>query len=91
MRYMEQLAARAHFHDRVQKPTRDRGTNGRQRREPLRRRASGLCITQSDVTRRDNFPNTLGEVGPGVTGPLLAKISCADQSLPQAGLTLPVH
>ena len=50
-----------------------------------------LCITQSDVSRRDNAPNTTGEVGPGVTGPLLGKISCLDVSLPQAGLPLPVQ
>lgn len=50
-----------------------------------------LCITQSDTSRRDNAPNTLGEVGPGMTGPVLGKISCMDQSLPQAGLALPIH
>jgi hypothetical protein len=49
-----------------------------------------LCITQSDVSRRDNFPNTGGEVGPRATGPLVAKISCIDQPLPQAGLALSV-
>lgn len=50
-----------------------------------------LCITQSDTSRRDNAPNTLGEVGPGMTGPVLGKISCMDQALPQAGLALPIR
>jgi sugar lactone lactonase YvrE len=48
-----------------------------------------LCITQSDTTRRDNFPNTAGEVGP--PGPALAKISCLDQPVFFAGLPLPVR
>ena len=38
-----------------------------------------LCVTQSDTTRRDNFPNTAGEVGP--PGPALAKIWCLDQAV----------
>jgi sugar lactone lactonase YvrE len=50
-----------------------------------------LCLSQSDTSRRDNFPNSGGEVGPGVAGPLLGKISCLDQALPHAGLSLPVH
>lgn len=50
-----------------------------------------LCLTQSDTSRRDNAPNSAGEVGPGIAGPLLGKISCLDQALPQAGLPLPVH
>jgi sugar lactone lactonase YvrE len=50
-----------------------------------------LCITQSDTSRRDNAPNTLGEVGPGIAGPVLGKISCMDQLLPQAGLVLPIR
>ena len=33
-----------------------------------------LCLTHSDGSRRDNFPNTGGEVGPQV--PARAKISC---------------
>jgi sugar lactone lactonase YvrE len=48
-----------------------------------------LCITQSDGSRRDNFPNTGGEVGPNL--PERAKISCLDQRLAVAGLPLPVH
>jgi hypothetical protein len=38
-----------------------------------------LCVTQSDGSRRDNFPNTGGEVGPNL--PERAKISCLDQRL----------
>jgi sugar lactone lactonase YvrE len=53
--------------------------------------AKKLCVTQSDTNRRDNVPNSGGEVGPGITGPLLGKISCVDQTLPSAGLPLPVH
>jgi sugar lactone lactonase YvrE len=48
-----------------------------------------LCITQSDTTRRDNFPNSGGEVGP--PGPLVAKISCLDQPVFVPGLPLPVQ
>jgi len=50
-----------------------------------------LCITQSDVSRRDNYPNTGGEVGPQNGGAFLAKISCIDQPLPAPGVTLPVQ
>src|ERR1019366_5731153 len=46
-----------------------------------------LCITQSDPPRRDNFPNTAGEVGP--PGPNVAKISCLDQPVFVPGLPLP--
>ena len=48
-----------------------------------------LCITHSDGSRRDNFPNTGGEVGPN--GPEVAKISCLDQRLEVPGLPLPVR
>jgi sugar lactone lactonase YvrE len=51
--------------------------------------ANKLCVTQSDTSRRDNAPNSGGEVGPGITGPLLGKISCIDQAVPSAGLSLP--
>jgi len=51
--------------------------------------AKKLCVAQSDTSRRDNFPNSGGEVGPGITGPLLGKVSCVDQALPSAGLPLP--
>jgi sugar lactone lactonase YvrE len=47
-----------------------------------------LCITHSDGSRRDNFPNDGGEVGPGHTA--VAKISCLDQELPVSGLPLPI-
>jgi sugar lactone lactonase YvrE len=46
-----------------------------------------LCITHSDGNRRDNAPNTAGEVG--VTD--RAKVSCLDQPLPFSGLPLPVR
>jgi sugar lactone lactonase YvrE len=48
-----------------------------------------LCVTQSDGARRDNVPNSGGEVGPG-TG-FAAKIACLDQPLPVAGLPLPMR
>jgi sugar lactone lactonase YvrE len=47
-----------------------------------------LCLTHSDGTRRDNFPNSGGEAAPGTA--TLAKISCMDQQLPVSGLPLPV-
>ena len=47
-----------------------------------------LCLAHSDGSRRDNFPNSGGEVGPG--HPEAAKLSCLDQRLPVAGLPLPV-
>jgi hypothetical protein len=50
-----------------------------------------LCVTQSDTSRRDNAPNSGGEVGPGVTGPLLGKISCLDPPMPHAGMVLPIQ
>ncbi len=39
-----------------------------------------LCVTSSDGARRDNFPNTAGEVTPA--GPDRAKVSCLDEDLP---------
>jgi len=39
-----------------------------------------LCVTSSDGARRDNFPNTGGEVTPA--GPDRAKVSCLDEDLP---------
>jgi len=50
-----------------------------------------LCITHFDVSRRDNFPNTGGEVGPEDGGAGVAKVSCMNQSLPYPGLPLPVQ
>ena len=47
-----------------------------------------LCVTHSDGARRDNFPNSAGEVGPTV--PERAKVSCLDERLPVSGLELPV-
>jgi sugar lactone lactonase YvrE len=47
-----------------------------------------LCTAHSDGNRRDNSPNTAGEVGPGRAE--LAKISCLDQPLTVPGLPLPV-
>jgi sugar lactone lactonase YvrE len=46
-----------------------------------------LCITESDTSRRDNFPSTAGEVG---SGGLLAKVACVDQPVLVPGLPLPV-
>jgi sugar lactone lactonase YvrE len=48
-----------------------------------------LCVTQSDGNRRDNAPNSGGEVRP--VGPAVAKISCLDERLQVPGLPLPVH
>jgi sugar lactone lactonase YvrE len=48
-----------------------------------------LCVTQSDGSRRDNFPNTGGEVGPAPAAER-AKIACLDRPLDTAGLPLPI-
>jgi sugar lactone lactonase YvrE len=48
-----------------------------------------LCVTHSDGSRRDNFPNSGGEVGPAPAAGR-AKISCLDQPLRSPGLPLPV-
>jgi sugar lactone lactonase YvrE len=50
-----------------------------------------LCVANSDGNRRDNSPNTAGEINSG--GPVGArgKISCMDQPLQISGLPLPVH
>ena len=47
-----------------------------------------LCVTQSDGNRRDNSPNSAGEVGPG-TG-FLGKVSCLEGPLPVPGAPLPI-
>jgi sugar lactone lactonase YvrE len=47
-----------------------------------------LCVTSSDGNRRDNSPNSAGEVRPGSAA--VAKISCLDQRLSVPGLELPV-
>jgi SMP-30/Gluconolactonase/LRE-like region len=47
-----------------------------------------FCTSQSDGNRRDNSPNTAGQVSP--TGPGIGKISCMDQELKIPGLRLPI-
>jgi hypothetical protein len=47
-----------------------------------------LCTSQSDGNRRDNSPNTAGEVSP--SGLAIGKISCMDQELKIPGSPLPV-
>jgi hypothetical protein len=47
-----------------------------------------LCTANSDGNRRDNFPNTGGEVP---AGGFVSKISCMDQRLTIPGLSLPVR
>ncbi len=48
-----------------------------------------FCTSSSDGNRRDNAPNSAGEVGPA--GPARGKISCLDQPLTIPGLPLPVE
>jgi sugar lactone lactonase YvrE len=48
-----------------------------------------LCTANSDGNRRDNSPNTAGEIKPA--GPDRGKISCLDQPLTIQGLPLPVR
>jgi sugar lactone lactonase YvrE len=48
-----------------------------------------LCTANSDGNRRDNSPNTLGEIIPG--GLVRGKISCMDQRVATPGATLPVR
>jgi sugar lactone lactonase YvrE len=47
-----------------------------------------FCTANSDGNRRDNAPNTAGEISPA--GPNLGKISCMDQPLRIPGLRLPL-
>jgi sugar lactone lactonase YvrE len=47
-----------------------------------------FCTSQSDGNRRDNSPNSGGEVSPA--GPNIGKISCMDQELKIPGLRLPI-
>ncbi len=47
-----------------------------------------FCTANSDGNRRDNSPNTAGEIKP--TGPNVGKISCMDQPLRIPGLRLPL-
>jgi sugar lactone lactonase YvrE len=50
-----------------------------------------FCVAQSDGNRRDNSPNSPGEINAG--GPVGArgKVSCMDQRLQIPGLSLPVR
>src|SRR5262245_7939388 len=48
-----------------------------------------FCTSQSDGNRRDNSPNTAGQVSPNE--PNIGKISCMDQELIIPGLRLPVE
>ena len=51
-----------------------------------------LCVAQSDGTRRDNVPNTAGEVNSGnALETARGKISCMDQELHVPGMRLPVR
>jgi sugar lactone lactonase YvrE len=48
-----------------------------------------LCTANSDGNRRDNFPNTAGEINPA--GPNRGKISCLDERVNKRGASLPVR
>ena len=48
-----------------------------------------FCTSNSDNNRRDNSPNTGGQIKPA--GPGVGKISCMDDELKVPGLKLPVH
>jgi sugar lactone lactonase YvrE len=48
-----------------------------------------FCTSNLDANRRDNAPNTGGEVGG--TGLPIGKISCSDQKLALPGVSLPVR
>jgi sugar lactone lactonase YvrE len=48
-----------------------------------------FCTANSDGNRRDNSPNTGGEISP--SGPNRGKISCMDQPLTSPGLPLPIQ
>jgi len=48
-----------------------------------------LCTSNSDGGRRDNSPNTAGEIKPA--GPDRGKISCMEPELEERGLRLPVQ
>jgi sugar lactone lactonase YvrE len=47
-----------------------------------------FCTANSDGNRRDNVPNTAGEIKPA--GPDVGKISCMDQPLKIPGMRLPI-
>jgi sugar lactone lactonase YvrE len=48
-----------------------------------------LCTANSDGNRRDNSPNTAGEITPA--GPNRGKISCIDQGISVPGVRLPIR
>jgi len=48
-----------------------------------------LCTANSDGNRRDNSPNTAGEIKP--TGPNRGKISCIEQGINVPGIRLPIQ
>jgi hypothetical protein len=48
-----------------------------------------FCTANSDGDRRDNSPNSAGEIKPA--GPQRGKISCMDQELKIQGLPLPIN
>jgi hypothetical protein len=48
-----------------------------------------LCLTHSDGGRRDNFPNTAGEVAPGMAA--VGKFACLDRPLGVPGPPLPIR
>jgi sugar lactone lactonase YvrE len=51
-----------------------------------------FCTASSDGNRRDNSPNTAGEIdNASAASTKRGKISCMDQRLPVRGLSLPVH
>ncbi len=50
-----------------------------------------LCAAQSDGNRRDNSPNSAGEINNNNGSDKRGKISCMDQRLPVPGLELPVR
>jgi len=50
-----------------------------------------FCTVNSDGNRRDNFPNTAGEVNNNTGSAVRGKISCMDQELNIPGLSLPIQ
>ena len=48
-----------------------------------------LCTASSDGNRRDNSPNSAGEIAPGAAS--VGKISCMDRRVPVPGLPLPIR
>jgi sugar lactone lactonase YvrE len=50
-----------------------------------------FCVAQSDGNRRDNSPNSPGEVNAGGPVGTRGKVSCMDQPLKIPGLSLPVR